>query len=201
MSRSGTQGGRAGPYWEESTQREFETEAWGKMSYDVPSKLLFMFAKFLWPYLPRWFQESAGFGPTIFSRFADPPPEAYTAGDSVKLKLEVYEGHEIDSPTPRLPVYIIEFLNVPRVIVVEMTSSLYGGAIYRLVIFGIGLFALLGVAGPIVFAAYHPHVGLQIYWAIEQLIVLLLKFDDFRNRSINTEFDAEDILIDWANIS
>jgi hypothetical protein len=58
-----------------------------------------------------------------------------------------------------------------------------------------------GVAVPVFFAWHHPHVGLQIYWAIEQLIVLLLKFDDFRNKSINTEFDAKDTHIDWVNTS
>jgi hypothetical protein len=47
---------------------------------------------------------------------------------------------------------------------------------------------------------FNAYLGMQTYWVIEQIIVMLLKFDDIRNRSINIEFEAKDTHPEWAAI-
>jgi hypothetical protein len=187
-------GGRAGSYWEHfpEVQQEFEANVMESIGWNLPALMLFYSARWIWAHLPGWLARTLNCGPTIFSRFADPPAEAYTDEASVDVKLRVFEGHEIDSLTERPPVYTIEFTHVPRVITIEMRSSLFGGARYRGLVFVIGFFSLAGIVAPVIFAILHPRSGFQICWAIAQIVVLILKFDDLSNKSINTEFAARE---------
>ncbi len=73
-----------------------------------------------------------------------------------------------------------------------MKDSLLGGAVYRTIVFMIGILAVASVIAPLLFVIIHRHTGIEIYWGVEQFIVMLLKFDDTRSKSIKTEFSAKD---------
>jgi hypothetical protein len=191
-SRDG--GGRTGRFWEANTQESFRARVIAQIGRYNPALITFLLADWAWPHLPSWLkaQIHPNSGPTLFSCFADPPEDAYSDSQtSVQMKLEIFEGHEIDRN--RKPIRTIEFTHVPGVLRYEMQTALHGTPIYRVSIIPIGLCALFGLVGPYVFAILHPTPAVKMYYLVEQVMVWLLRYDDVPERSINSKFETEDI--------
>lgn len=208
--------GRARRLWAENPELQSEFE--GKvLEYQFrlfllafPAMITMWVAKTIWPVgnkITKRINKSLGrfspehgdllpdIGRRIFSRWATPSDAEFTSEASKLLRLQIFEG---DSTTDQSPAYTIIFKDVPALLLTEMKSPYMPRENLErwtwMLILTIGI---TGVFAPGAFALFHPHAGLQIYYLVEQLLILVTKYGDFSNLLINTKFDGEKDLLRW----
>ena len=167
--------------WTREQQIRFERLVWQRMSLVNPARGLF------WT-MTSFRRSKADGTPSVFNTWATPPSEVFINESSSELLLKVFEPN-LQVGEEKL-IHTVHFKNVPYEIIRSLGQHLYAepvelrlGVIYL-------ISSVANIVLPALFLAFHPNELARVYYSLEQMAAMALRYYDPKDLSINTKLQA-----------